>query len=203
MPTWLEWDDELRGWKGRVPLYSECRGNSDPRGEVIYGGRAGPYAIINLLRLEVKAVLIEHHLSTPVCLKHTVRSRLTLKVVQWHAHDSCHASPDSFAAQEHPQSKRSEAITLKDNFRLPLPYSKAISSPSLLRKVVDGRFGSVPRKLDFAAFAQQDFQVYRTSGAGLDLDPLYHSADRLNAWRERLTPPPAAIRQWLNCVIIR
>ncbi|MCJ1285877.1 hypothetical protein MMC26_005219 [Xylographa opegraphella] len=85
LPPWLHWDDKILGWTGWVPMYSELRGMSTPGRQIINGGRDGPYAVLHLLRLEVKATLIVRHSSLSIGLKRTVRTRLTLKVVPWYA----------------------------------------------------------------------------------------------------------------------
>ena len=85
LPPWLHWDETISGWTGRVPMYSELRGMSTPSRQVIDGGRDGPYAVLHLLRIEVKATLIVRHSSLSVGLKRTIRTRLTLKVVPWYA----------------------------------------------------------------------------------------------------------------------
>ena len=85
LPEWLHWDPTISGWSGRIPMYSELRGKSTDGRQIIDGGRDGPYAVLNLLRLEVKATLVVRHSSLSVGLKRTVRARLTLKVVPWYA----------------------------------------------------------------------------------------------------------------------
>ncbi|MCJ1382850.1 hypothetical protein MMC17_005963 [Xylographa soralifera] len=85
LPPWLHWDEQISGWTGRIPMYSELRGMSTTGRQIIDGGRDGPYAVLHLLRLEVKGTLIVRHSSLSVCLKRTVRTRLTLKVIPWYA----------------------------------------------------------------------------------------------------------------------
>ncbi|MCJ1395351.1 hypothetical protein MMC18_008235 [Xylographa bjoerkii] len=85
LPPWLHWDEKISGWTGQVPMYSELRGMTATGREVINGGRDGPYAVLHLLRLEVKGTLYVRHSSLSVGLKRTVRTRLTLKVIPWYA----------------------------------------------------------------------------------------------------------------------
>ncbi|MCJ1402652.1 hypothetical protein MMC11_005872 [Xylographa trunciseda] len=84
-PPWLHWDEKISGWTGRVPMYSNLRGISNTGKQVINGGRDGPYAVLHLLRLEVKGTFFVRHSSLLVGLKRTVRTRLTLKVIPWYA----------------------------------------------------------------------------------------------------------------------
>ncbi|MCJ1245609.1 hypothetical protein MMC30_002813 [Trapelia coarctata] len=166
-PSWLEWDDEISGWQGKLPLYSEWRGKSKNLEEVISGGRVGPYAVVNLLRLEVKAVLIERHSSASVRLKRTVRARLTLKVIPWYAHENSHAS------HGHPQPKKAKIGNCNESWHSPTPQlrSKADLSPGLPRKYVDEHFGLGCDRAVFDTISQQDLQVYRLSDAILDWRP--------------------------------
>jgi len=78
---WLMWDGRISGWKGIVPVFSEVRGGEDDfiNGKVYRAGRVGPYAIINLLRIEAKAVRIER--LGALCVERTLRARLTIKVL--------------------------------------------------------------------------------------------------------------------------
>ena len=85
LPSWLHWDEKISGWTGVVPMYSELRGMSTTEREIIDGGREGLYAVLHLVRLEVKGILFDGHSSLSVGLKRTVRARLTLKIIPWYA----------------------------------------------------------------------------------------------------------------------
>ena len=86
-PTpWLTWDAKLCGFRGRVPMFSECQASKGRPANVINLGREGPYAVVNLLRVEVHATLTERHSLSNVQLKRTVRARVNLKVIPWYAH---------------------------------------------------------------------------------------------------------------------
>ena len=77
---WLHWDDRIMGWRGSVPLYSESLdGGPGGMGNVYGGRRLGPYAIIHILRIEVKAIRTER--VKGISVERTIRSRLTLKVL--------------------------------------------------------------------------------------------------------------------------
>jgi len=163
-PSWLEWNDEFSGWKGNLPLYSEWRGKSKNSEEVISGGRVGPYAVVNLLRLEVKAVLIERHSSASVRLKRTIRARLTIKVIPWYAHEN------SYASHGHPQRQKAEMTTYNDDWLSPsrLLQSKPDLSPTLHGKYNDNRFGLDSDKAVFDTVSLRDVQVYRLADPHLD-----------------------------------
>ncbi|MCJ1484017.1 hypothetical protein MMC06_004185 [Schaereria dolodes] len=91
---WLKWDSTISGFKGRIPMYSEYRAFESLSGTIVAGTREGPYAILNILRIEVKAVLMERCSLSSVCLQRTVRTRLNIKVIPWYAHASAHAPTD-------------------------------------------------------------------------------------------------------------
>ena len=92
---WLKWDESISGFKGTIPLFSECRGRSGHLGEVINYGREGPYAVVNLLRIEIKASVTEHHSTTSISLRRSARGRVSLKVIPWYARKSFHVPSSS------------------------------------------------------------------------------------------------------------
>lgn len=90
---WLTWDDQMQGFKGVVPMYSEIRGIDSKFGKVYRPGRVGPHAVVNQLRIELKAMFTEC-CPPSLRLERTVRTRLTLKVLPWYALDSV-VAPDN------------------------------------------------------------------------------------------------------------
>jgi len=90
---WLTWDDQIQGFKGVVPMYSEIRGMDSKFGKVYRPGRVGPHAVVNQLRIELKAMFTECY-QPSLRLERTVRTRLTLRVIPWYALDSAIA-PDN------------------------------------------------------------------------------------------------------------
>lgn len=90
--TWLVWDKEISGFRGNVPLFSEMGCVRRP-GKVYKSPEDGPYAMINVLRVEIKALLTAG-CHSPVRLERTIRARLTFKIVPWFAHDSACAPTD-------------------------------------------------------------------------------------------------------------
>ena len=123
---WLEYDDSISGWRGTVPLFSEFRDGEDDRriGKVYRAGRTGPYAIVNLLRIEVKAVRTESHGS--ICVERTLRARLTIKVLPFWSKGFT-PSPQSGSIQP----KAGQRVTSATLHRT----SRAVSSGSRLDKL--------------------------------------------------------------------
>lgn len=183
MPSWLEWDDNITGWRGNLPMYSEWRGKSRNGEPVISGGRIGPYAVVNLLRLNVKAVLIERHSSLSVHLKRTVRARLAFKVIPWYAHQNSHIPTDPFV-HAHPKAKMPEKIRYGSTFDVETPTLKARNalSPALPRMHIDDHFGLATDKIDFAAVSSQNIQVYHMSEASLGWPQLARAASTTENW---------------------
>jgi hypothetical protein len=99
-PSWLTWDDQLACFRGTVPSLSSLRierlglgsdgtsntleTSSTTDMDVFKIEREGGYAIVQTIRLVVKAVLTEHHISSTISLKRTLRARITLKVLPWY-----------------------------------------------------------------------------------------------------------------------
>lgn len=187
LPSWLQWDDRIFGWKGQVPMYTELRDQSKYSDEVINGGRQGPYAVVNLLRLEVKASLIDRHSSLPVCLKHIIRTRLTLKVIPWYAHQNAHQyadSQDSFT--DHSQSLDKAC---RESCRL---YTTAGGSDIMFgcgkRYSSDLDLQSM-KNPEFSSFADPAVQVYHVSRASTNWRPCDAQTRRnWNPHLELLTP---------------
>ncbi|MCJ1473552.1 hypothetical protein MMC13_002203 [Lambiella insularis] len=161
LPSWLQWNDHISGWRGQVPLYTELRGKPIDPEHIINIRQEGPYAIVNLLRLEVKASLIDRHSSLSVCLKHTIRTRLTLKVTPWYAHQNAqqnaHSSGPlsdhnhSFERENHEHSK----LDLK-------PWDHELTSHG--EKGYHGNLDVESTKNgDFSGFAEPATQVYHVS----------------------------------------
>ncbi|MCJ1438076.1 hypothetical protein MMC27_007463 [Xylographa pallens] len=114
LPPWLHWDEKISGWTGRVPMYSELRGMSTPSRQVIDGGRNGPYTVLHLLRLEVKATLIVRKSSLSVGLKRTIRTRLTLKVIPWYA---AKGAQTPLSPWEHESYSQNDSVAVDSKFQ--------------------------------------------------------------------------------------
>ena len=90
---WLNWDEQIQGFRGIVPMYSEIRGTDSQFGKVYRSGRVGPHAIVNQLRIEIKGLFTEC-CQPSLYLERTVRARLTFRVIPWYAVDSANAPED-------------------------------------------------------------------------------------------------------------
>lgn len=90
--TWLVWDENISGFRGTVPLFSEL-GRIRRPGKVYGSPRDGSYTMINVLRVEIKALLIAGY-SSSIRFERSIRARLTFKIVPWFAHDSACAPTD-------------------------------------------------------------------------------------------------------------
>lgn len=93
--SWLSWDDSIGGFKGILPMYSELQGRDDRRHKVYPASPEDSYAILNILRIDLKALVTKGRLPGPR-LERTLRARLTFKIIPWFAHISTRASSDDF-----------------------------------------------------------------------------------------------------------
>ena len=82
---WLKWDDDISGFRGKIPLFSEHRAKMSNTGEEPHYGSEGPYRVLSLLRIEVKASVLDRHSASTISLSRTVRARVSLKVMPWYA----------------------------------------------------------------------------------------------------------------------
>ena len=82
--SWLVWDDEIAGFKGVVPHYSEV--NSYDR-NLTNTGRSPCEGIPPPLRIIVQAMLVDDNGSS-IRYERTLRARLSIKVVPWYAIDN-------------------------------------------------------------------------------------------------------------------
>lgn len=92
---WLLWDDSIGGFKGTLPMYSELQGRDDRRHKVYPASPEDPYAILNILRIDLKA-LVTRGRPPGLRLERTLRARLTFKIIPWYAHISTRAPGGDF-----------------------------------------------------------------------------------------------------------
>ena len=90
---WLTWDKSISGFRGNVPLFSEteCVGG---HGKVYRSPQDDPYGTVNILRVEIRALLTAGS-GSPIRLQKTIRVRLTFKIVPWFLHDRPCAPTDN------------------------------------------------------------------------------------------------------------
>lgn len=93
--SWLSWDDSIGGFKGTLPMYSELQRRDDQPHKVYQASPEGPYAIINLLRIDLKGLVTKGRLPGPY-LERILRARLTFKIHPWYAHISTRAPSDDY-----------------------------------------------------------------------------------------------------------
>ena len=151
---WLTWDDEVQGFTGFVPPYSDVWGTDSQYGKVYRSGRVGPHAVVNQLRIEIKAQFTECFLPS-LCLQRIVRTRLTFRVIPWWAVTNANAPDD--------QSVR--PIT-----------------PDTAQRYVDNLFdGGLSEEIDLRRTPAAQLQVRRVTGLSspLDKDDLF--SIRLNS----------------------
>ncbi|KAL8657636.1 MAG: hypothetical protein Q9226_001721 [Calogaya cf. arnoldii] len=78
---WIHWDPLTKAFKGLVPPFSQ---NSDLQrgfGQVSRLGSHGPYPVIHLVRIDIKAVAVIGYAGSNVRLRRTIRMRLSLRVL--------------------------------------------------------------------------------------------------------------------------
>ena len=81
---WLTWDKSISGFRGNVPLFSET-GYVGGQGKVYRSPQDDPYGTVNIIRVEIRALLTAGY-GSPIRLQKTIRVRLTFKVVPWFLH---------------------------------------------------------------------------------------------------------------------
>ena len=96
---WLVWNKEISGFRGVIPKLSERGGPSGRCGKAINVGREDLYDVVNLLRIELEATLIQRHSTSPLRLQRTIRTRLNLKVIPWCAKQFDHTHIDDLYRQ--------------------------------------------------------------------------------------------------------
>lgn len=92
---WLSWDDSIGGFKGTLPIYSGLQGRDDLHHNVYPAGPEDPYSIVNILRVDLKALVTKGRLSS-LRLERTLRARLTFKIIPRYEHVGSPAPSDGF-----------------------------------------------------------------------------------------------------------
>ena len=104
--SWLNWSNEIAGFKGIVPIFSKMPQNKQtesrrrdfvpnfpgiplPRNEnnsdnVVRNANGNPYTAVDTLQIEVKAILVNDNGSV-VRYERIVRARITFKIIPYHA----------------------------------------------------------------------------------------------------------------------
>ena len=99
---WLVWDNEIAGFKGIVPFYSEVNGYDHHRTSTC----RGPYkGISDTLKVIVQAVLVDDNGSS-IRYERILRARLTLKVVPWYANKNSRETKEPLSVLKGSQDTR-------------------------------------------------------------------------------------------------
>ncbi|KAL8804180.1 MAG: hypothetical protein Q9182_002722 [Xanthomendoza sp. 2 TL-2023] len=78
---WLCWDSAAGVFKGRVPQFSQTTDVQAGLGQACRCHNQGSYAVLHLLRIEVKAIAVLAYSSSKARLERTVRARVTLRAL--------------------------------------------------------------------------------------------------------------------------
>ena len=89
--SWLAWDNEIAGFKGIVPFYSEVNGYDRNLASM---HRDPCESISNTLKVIVQAVLVDDN-SSSIRYERILRARLTIKVVPWYANTNSRETKES------------------------------------------------------------------------------------------------------------
>ena len=100
--SWLVWDNEIAGFKGTVPFYSEVNGYDNHRTSTCRGPCE---SISNTLKVIVHAVLVDDNGSS-IRHERILRARLTIKVVPWYANRSSRETKESLSVPKVYQDTR-------------------------------------------------------------------------------------------------
>lgn len=112
--SWLVWDDEIAGFKGIVPFYSEVNGYN---GHVAKNSRYPCESVSHSLKIIVQAVLVDDNGSS-VRYERILRARLTIKVVPWYVNGSSWGTSERISVPKVYQDARlasaAQRFTLQD-----------------------------------------------------------------------------------------
>ena len=152
--SWLVWDDDIAGFKGIVPFYSEV--NSYDR-SVSNIGRKSRQSVSHSLRILVQAVLIDDNDSS-VHYERILRARLTINVAPWYVNSKPPETKERLSVPKAYQDARlasaAQSFALQDPVGGPCPRGQ---SPSGISQRSQGVHPCLPTK--DAATAQMRFRA--------------------------------------------
>ena len=132
--SWLVWDDEIAGFQGIVPFYSEAKSGKN---RVATSGRESYESTSHSLKIIVQAVLIDDNGSS-IRYERILRARLTVKVVPWHMNGISRELKERFSTPKVYQDTRlasaAHRFALQGPRRNPLEPEQSLSSISQWRK---------------------------------------------------------------------
>lgn len=151
--SWLAWDDEIAGFKGIVPFYSEVNGYDRNLASTC----RDPYeSISNTLKFVVRAVLIDDNGSS-VRYERILRARLTIMVVPWYANNNSRETNESSSLPKAYQDTR--LASAAQRFALQGPRGSLLKpGQSLGRPSQRGRGGYTHTPQGYAHRAQIGFR---------------------------------------------
>lgn len=117
--SWLVWDDDIAGFKGIVPFYSEV--NSYDR-RLANTCREPREISSNSLKMIVQAVLVDDNGSS-IRYERILRARLTIKVVPWYAIDYSRETNERSSVPKAYQDKRLASAAQRFALQGPIGYA--------------------------------------------------------------------------------
>ena len=100
--SWLLWDDEIAGFQGIVPFYSEAKSCNK---RAAASGQESCKSVFHSLKIIVQAVLVDDNGSS-IRYERILRTRLTIKVVPWHVNGISHEPKEQFSTPKVYQDTR-------------------------------------------------------------------------------------------------
>ena len=117
--SWLVWDNEIVGFKGIVPFYSEVNGYDRSVANV---GQNSCETISHSLKIIVQAVLVDDNGSS-IRYERILRVRLTINVFPWYVNGNARETEERFSVPKAYQDARlaaaAQRFALPDSLRAP------------------------------------------------------------------------------------
>ena len=114
--SWLVWDDEIVGFKGIVPFYSEVNGYDRSVANV---GQNSCETISHSLKFIVQAVLVDENGSS-IRYERILRVRLTINVVPWYMNGNARETKERLSVPKAYQGARLASATQRFALQDPL-----------------------------------------------------------------------------------
>ena len=132
--SWLVWDDEIAGFKGIVPLYSEAEGYDRHVAKTI---RDSSESISHSLKIIVQAMLVDDNGSS-IRYERILRARLTIKVVPWYVNDNSRETKEQLSVPKVFQDTRlasaAQLFALQDLIERPSYPARSLTGLSQREK---------------------------------------------------------------------
>ena len=118
--SWLVWDDEIAGFEGIVPFYSEVNGYGR---HVANANRDSRETTYHSLKIVVQAVLVDDNGSS-IRYERILRARLTIKVIPWYVSGNSCETKERLSIPKAYQDSRlaaaAQCFAIQDSMRSPL-----------------------------------------------------------------------------------